>query len=137
MMLLNVEIYCDGASRGNPGQASAGAVLLDLGTGKIVAEVSERLGVATNNEAEYVALLLALKEAKRLGAQTVSIKADSQLVIRQLIGQYKVKHPEMKRRHAEALALLSGFSRWSASHVPREQNSRADALANAALDRNP
>jgi ribonuclease HI len=137
MTLLNVEIYCDGASRGNPGPAAAGALLLDLESGKVLAQVSERLGTATNNEAEYAALVLALIQAKRLGAQTVSIKADSQLVVRQLIGQYKVKHPEMKRRHAEALALLSGFSGWSASHVPREENSRADALANAALDRNP
>ena len=134
-MPLSVEIYCDGASRGNPGPASAGAVLRDLGSGKLLAELSQAIGRATNNEAEYAAVILALQEAKRLGAATVSIKADSQLVIRQLIGQYKVKHPEMKRRHAQALALLSGFPGWSATHVPREENAAADALANAALDR--
>ena len=135
MTILSVEIYCDGASRGNPGPAAAGALLREKASGKVLAEVSERLGTATNNEAEYAALILALREAKRLGAVTVSIKADSQLVIRQLTGHYKVKHPEMKRRHAEAMALLSGFSGWDASHVPREENALADALANAALDR--
>jgi ribonuclease HI len=132
---LIVEIYCDGASRGNPGPAAAGALLTELGSKKVLAEVSQRLGIATNNEAEYAALILALKEARRLGAETVSIKADSQLVIRQLTGQYKVKHPGMKQRHAEAMGLLSGFPGWQASHVPREENSHADALANAALDR--
>jgi ribonuclease HI len=132
---LKVEIYCDGASRGNPGPAAAGAQLRDLESKKVLAEVSQRLGTATNNEAEYAALILALKEARRLGAQTVSIKADSQLVIRQLTGQYKVKHPGMKQRHAEAMDLLSGFPGWQAAHVPREENVVADALANAALDR--
>jgi ribonuclease HI len=133
MTVSSVEIFCDGASRGNPGQASAGAVLFGEG-GRVLAEISERLGIATNNEAEYVALILALKKAREMGASTVAVNADSQLVIRQLIGQYKVKHPEMKRRHAEAMGLLSGFSGWSAKHVPREQNEHADKLANAALD---
>jgi ribonuclease HI len=134
MTSSNVEIFCDGASRGNPGQASAGAVLLGEG-GKVLAEISERLGVATNNEAEYVALILALKKALQLGASRVAVNADSQLVIRQLTGQYKVKHPEMKRRHAEAMELLGEFSGWSATHVPREKNVYADKLANAALDK--
>jgi len=133
MTVSSVEIFCDGASRGNPGPASAGAVLFGDG-GKLLAEISERLGVATNNEAEYVALILALKKARALGASTVAVNADSQLVIRQLTGHYKVKHPEMKRRHAEAMELLKGFSGWSAKHVPREQNEHADKLANAALD---
>lgn len=134
MTVSNVEIFCDGASRGNPGQASAGAVLLGEG-GAVLAEISERLGIATNNEAEYGALILALKKARELGAATVAVKADSQLVIRQLTGEYKVKHPEMKRRHAEAMGLLGGFSGWSAKHVPREKNAYADKLANAALDK--
>jgi len=130
---LSAEIFCDGASRGNPGPASAGAVLLGEG-GKVLAEISERLGIATNNEAEYAALILALRKARELGLKEVAVKADSQLVIRQLTGQYKVKHPEMKKRHAEAMALLKGFSGWSAVHVPREENTVADSLANAALD---
>jgi ribonuclease HI len=133
MTKSSAEIYCDGASRGNPGPASAGAVLLDQ-AGKILAEISQRLGRATNNEAEYAALILALRKARELGIGTVSVKADSQLVIRQLTGEYKVKHPEMKKRHAEAMGLLKEFSAWSASHVPREQNEHADKLANAALD---
>ena len=129
----SAEIYCDGASRGNPGPASAGAVLLDI-EGRVLAEISQSLGRATNNEAEYAALILALRKALELGVSEVVVKADSQLVIRQLTGQYKVKHPEMKKRHAEAMGLLREFSGWSATHVPREQNERADKLANAALD---
>lgn len=126
-------LYCDGASRGNPGPASAGALLLDE-SGAVVAELSETLGRATNNEAEYAALLLGLRKAISLGAGRVDIRADSQLVIRQLTGEYRVKHPGMKRSHAEAMRLLGHFSSWGAKHVPREENARADALANAALD---
>lgn len=133
MTALSVEIYCDGASRGNPGAASAGAVIFGA-DGKVLAEISERLGIATNNEAEYAALILALKKARSLGVSTVAVKADSQLVIRQLTGEYKVKHPEMKKRHAEAMQLLQGFQGWSAAHVPREMNAHADKLANLALD---
>jgi ribonuclease HI len=129
----SAEIYCDGASRGNPGPASAGAVLFGEG-GKVLAEISQRLGRATNNEAEYAALILALRKARELGVSKVSVKADSQLVIRQLTGQYKVRHPEMKKCHAEAMGLLREFSGWSATHVPREKNEHADKLANAALD---
>src|SRR5258708_2132560 len=129
----SAEIYCDGASRGNPGPASAGAVLLDI-EGRVLAEISQSLGRATNNEAEYAALILALRKALELGVSEVVVKADSQLVIRQVTGEYKVKHPEMKKRHAEAMGLLREFSGWSATHVPREQNERADKLANAALD---
>ena len=134
MTSSSVEIYCDGASRGNPGPASAGAVLFGAG-GVVLAEISECLGIATNNEAEYQALIFALKKARELGILKVKIRADSQLVIRQLTGHYKVKHPGMKLRHAEALALLGGFSGWSAEHVPRGQNEHADRLANLALDR--
>ena len=133
MTALNVEIFCDGASRGNPGPASAGAVLFGEG-GRVLAEVSQRLGIATNNVAEYAALVLALKKARELGASGVTLKADSQLVIRQLTGHYKVKHPEMKKFHAEAMELLKGFPGWSAKHVPREENAHADRLANLALD---
>jgi ribonuclease HI len=132
---VDVEIYCDGASRGNPGPAAAGAVILQ--EGKVLAEISKSLGQGTNNEAEYAALILALEKAEALGAERVAIRADSQLVVRQLKGEYKVKHPEMKRRHAEAMALLGRFRGWSASHIPREKNKHADRLANAALDREP
>jgi ribonuclease HI len=131
---LSVDIYCDGASRGNPGPAAAGAVLYERGTAKVLARISKALGRATNNEAEYVALLLALQEAQRLGAEGVAVHADSELVIKQLQGVYKVKHPVMRERHQEAMRLLAHFKAWSAVHVPRECNVEADRLANLALD---
>lgn len=134
---LQLDIYCDGASRGNPGPASAGAVLYRKGTQDVVARVSKALGRATNNEAEYAALLLALKEAQKIGASGVTVHADSELVIKQLNGVYKVKHPVMRERHQEAMRLLAGFPAWRAVHVPRERNTEADRLANLALDGGP
>jgi ribonuclease HI len=132
---LHLDIFCDGASRGNPGPASAGAVLYRSGTLDVQARVSKTLGRATNNEAEYSALLLALYEAQKLGATAVTVHADSELVIKQLNGVYKVKHPVMRERHQEAMRLLTRFSAWRAVHVPRERNTEADRLANEALDR--
>ena len=129
-----VELYTDGASRGNPGPAGAGALLLEQGTGKELARLRRALGTATNNEAEYAAVLLGLAEARRLGASSVALYADSELVIKQLKGEYKVKHPVMKERHQEAMRLLAGFKAWRAAHVPRERNKVADQLANEALD---
>lgn len=131
---VQFDIYCDGASRGNPGPASAGAVLYRVGTKDVVARVSKALGRATNNEAEYAALLLALQEAQRLGATGVTVHADSELVIKQLNGVYRVKHPVMRERHQEAMRLLASFKAWRAVHVPRELNTEADRLANLALD---
>ena len=131
---MEVELYSDGASRGNPGPAAAGAWLLEAGTGRELARLKKALGIATNNEAEYAALILGLTEAKRLGATSVTVFADSELVIKQLTGAYKVKHPVMKVRHQEAMRLLAGFGTWRAAHVPREQNKEADGLANQALD---
>lgn len=132
--VLQMDLYCDGASRGNPGPASAGAVLYRHGTKDVLARVSKTLGRATNNEAEYAALLLALKEAQRLGATGVTVHADSELVIKQLNGVYRVKHPVMRERHQEAMRLLAEFKAWRAVHVPRESNTEADRLANLALD---
>ena len=131
---LAVDLYCDGASRGNPGPASAGALLLEQGSGKILARLGKRLGKATNNEAEYGALLLGLQEALNLGATSITVHADSELVIKQVKGIYRVKHPVMQQRHQEALRLLAKFKSWRAMHVPREQNTEADRLANLALD---
>lgn len=131
---LNVDIYCDGASRGNPGPAGAGALLLESGSGKTLARLCKPLGRATNNEAEYAALLLGLNEAQRMKAARVSVYADSELVIKQLTGVYRVKHPVMQQRHQEAMRLLAGFPAWRATHVPRERNAEADRLANQALD---
>ena len=131
---LAVDIYCDGASRGNPGPAGAGALVLDSGTKKSLARLCKPLGRATNNEAEYAALLLGLTEALRMKATRVNVFADSELVIKQINGVYRVKHPVMQQRHQEAMRLLAGFTAWSAAHVPRERNAEADRLANEALD---
>jgi len=131
---LAVDIFCDGASRGNPGPAGAGALVLDSGTKKSLARLCKPLGRATNNEAEYAALLLGLTEALRMKATRVHVFADSELVIKQINGVYRVKHPVMQQRHREAMRLLAGFTAWSAAHVPRERNAEADRLANEALD---
>jgi ribonuclease HI len=134
-MTAKVILHCDGASRGNPGPAAAGGQITEAGTGKVLAEVSQALGVATNNVAEYMALLLGLEKALALGAAEILIRADSQLLVRQISGQYRVKHPDMKQLHTRAMGLLSRFQGWHAEHVPREQNREADRLANQALDK--
>jgi len=126
-----LEIYSDGASKGNPGRASIGAVLiLD---GKEVAQVSKSIGIATNNIAEYTALLEALKLAGQMGFTRIHVKADSELMIRQLNGIYKVKNPDIKVLFDQIVLLKMDFSTISFTHVPREQNKRADFLANKAL----
>lgn len=128
-----IEIFCDGASRNNPGEAAAGATL-KTPDGESVAEISEYLGVKTNNEAEYLALILALEKAQSLGARRVSVKCDSQLMVKQVLGEWKVKHPNMKPLCARARKLAEGFEMFAIVHVRRELNSEADALANRALD---
>jgi ribonuclease HI len=102
--------------------------------GELLAQASELLGVATNNVAEYRGLLLGLRRASELGATDVELINDSELVARQLSGVYKVKHPDMRPLHAQAIAALRVFEHWSIRSVPREQNAQADALVNAALD---
>jgi ribonuclease HI len=123
----------DGGSRGNPGQAAAAAVL-SAPDGEILQEASELLGEATNNVAEYRALLLGLARARALGATEIEVINDSELVAKQLTGVYKVKHADMRVLHAEAREALAGFQSWAIRSVPRAQNARADALVNAALD---
>jgi ribonuclease HI len=128
-------ILCtDGGSRGNPGPAGFGVVLLD-DTGHVVRELSEFIGQATCNEAEYRALIAALETARELGARAVLIRADSQLLVRQINGQYKVKSRSLMPLVLRARQILQEFVSWEAQHVPREMNSRADALANEAMDR--
>jgi ribonuclease HI len=123
----------DGGARGNPGPAAIG-VVLSTPEGDVLEEAAERIGQATNNVAEYRAVLHGLERARRLGASEVEIVGDSELVARQLTGAYRVKHPAMKPLHQEALGLLRGFDRWSIRTVPRAQNARADQLVNQALD---
>jgi ribonuclease HI len=130
---LKLVVHVDGGSRGNPGPAAAGVVVTDA-AGEVVDEATELIGVATNNVAEYRALLLGLRRAQELGATEVEVVNDSELIAKQVNGVYKVKHADMKPLHAEALAALRGFERWSLRPVRREQNADADALVNATLD---
>ena len=130
---LRLVIHVDGGARGNPGPAAIGIVVSDP-DGEVVEEIAEPIGVATNNVAEYRAVLRALERAAALGATELELIGDSELVARQLTGAYKVKHPSLKPLHAQASSALSGFDRWSIRSVPRAQNARADALVNAALD---
>jgi len=126
-------IHTDGAARGNPGPAGAGAVLRDS-EGRVVAEIAEPLGRATNNVAEWTAVRLALEEACRLGATHVDLRMDSQLVARQISGAYRVKHPDLKPIHAAVMELLRGLDGYTVGHVPRELNRDADRLSNVAID---
>jgi ribonuclease HI len=131
---VKVVVHVDGGARGNPGPAAAAAVL-STPAGEVLDEADELLGRATNNVAEYRGLLLGLRRARELGATEVEVVNDSELVAKQVTGAYKVKHPDMRPLHAEALAALGDFERWTVRSVPRAQNAQADALVNAALDR--
>jgi probable phosphoglycerate mutase len=140
-MVDRLLIRTDGASRSNPGPASAGAVLIDASLpgatamdAMPVSVVSRPLGVQTNNVAEYTALVLALKEAQRLGARQIDLRLDSKLIVEQLHGRWKVKDAKMRVLWGEAKELLATFERWDATHEPRATNKAADALANLALD---
>ena len=130
---MRLLIYTDGAARGNPGPAGAGAILRDS-DGNVLAEVAEPLGRATNNVAEWTAVLLALEEARRLGATHVDLRMDSQLVARQISGVYRVKHPDLKPIHAAVMDLLRMLDGYTVGHVPRELNRDADRLSNVAID---
>jgi ribonuclease HI len=130
---VKLVVHVDGGSRGNPGPAAAAAVL-STPDGDVVDEAKVVLGTATNNVAEYRGLLLGLERAAALGATEVEVINDSELIAHQVTGRYKVKHPDMKPLHAEALSALGGFERWSIRPVPRAQNADADALVNQALD---
>ncbi|HZO78008.1 MAG TPA: ribonuclease HI family protein [Solirubrobacteraceae bacterium] len=129
---MKLVVNVDGGARGNPGPAGIGAVVSNA-DGDVLQEIAERIGVATNNVAEYRALLRGIEAALALGADELAIIGDSELVARQLTGAYRVKHAALKPLHAEVLRALNGV-RWTIRTVPRAQNSRADALVNAALD---
>jgi ribonuclease HI len=135
-------IRTDGAARGNPGPASAGAALYDLARPDARdhraapdATISDYLGVQTNNVAEYTGVVRALELARELGASEVHLLLDSKLIVEQLAGRWRVKDAKLIPLWARARQTLGGFERWTAVHVPRAQNSIADALANAAIDR--
>lgn len=137
---MQFTIHADGGSRGNPGPAGAGAMIRDH-LGNSVASVSEYLGTRTNNYAEYEAVILAFEAlakligSKKAGAATVVVKMDSELVVKQMKGVYKVKHPTMKAQFARLLEAAVGFKEVSFTHVFRAENADADALANEAMDR--
>jgi ribonuclease HI len=130
---MKVIVHVDGGARGNPGPAAAAAVICSEG-GETLAEHAELLGRATNNVAEYRALLLGLAKARELGADEIEVIGDSELIAKQVQGRYKVKHEAMRPLYLQAMEALRGFREWSIRTVPRAQNSRADALVNAALD---
>jgi ribonuclease HI len=127
-------IYVDGASRGNPGPAAIGAVIKDE-TGATAAKLSSCIGRATNNQAEYSALIMALQEARKLGADQVYISTDSQLMAEQINGNYKVRNAHIRPLFEKAMQLLKAFQYYAIDHIPRDLNSEADALANEALNK--
>jgi ribonuclease HI len=126
-------IHTDGAARGNPGPAGAGFVV-ETGDGRLIQEGSIYLGERTNNQAEYEALLHALEAVAPDSETHLDVYSDSQLMVRQLTGEYRVKHEDLKGRHAEATIYLGRASSASVRHVPRDGNERADELANRAID---
>lgn len=124
-------VYSDGASRGNPGPAAIGWVIV-TGDG-IVTEGNERLGEMTNNQAEYEGLIRALEVAAAYGFDEVQVRSDSELIVKQIRGEYDVNSPALRTRRVRAMELLEEFDSWSLTHVPRELNERADNLANEAF----
>jgi len=127
-----VQIFSDGASRNNPGHAGLGVVIKD--NGKVVAEVAEYLGKTTNNIAEYMAFIRGLEEASALGSREIECFADSELMVKQVNGEYRVKHEGLIPLHHHAQALIKKFQRFKLTYIPREKNKEADALSNKAID---
>lgn len=125
-------VYFDGASRGNPGPAAIGWVI--VADGGIVAEDGRTIGRATNNQAEYAALIAALEAAAAAGVDDVTVQGDSELIVKQVRGEYEARNPELRERRVTVRELLEQFENWELRHVPRAVNDRADALANEALD---
>jgi ribonuclease HI len=135
LKISKVIICTDGAARGNPGPAAIGATLKDE-QGNQIATISRRIGTTTNNQAEYRAVITALEKAVKLGVKDVELRADSELVIKQINGWYKVKNVALRPLYQEVVKLIGLLDRFKASYIPRERNSEADALANKALDGN-
>ena len=126
-------INCDGGSRGNPGPAAYGCSI-QTPDGQEIEGIGETIGVATNNVAEYTAVIVGLKRCAALGARSVHVRSDSQLLIEQLSGRYKVKNATLKKLYAEAIEVAKAVDRVTYEHVRREKNTRADELVNIALD---
>lgn len=129
-----LSVYTDGASRGNPGRAGIGVVICDKGH-KVLEEVGEYIGETTNNVAEYKALITGLKKALDYRAGEVEVLSDSELLVKQVKGEYRVKAQTILPLYMEVKKLLERLPKWAIRHIPREENTRADALANLAIDR--
>ncbi len=130
---IRARLYSDGAARGNPGPAGAGAVIVNP-QGQVVARVGKYLGENTNNYAEYMGLILGLKRARAMGIRELEVLADSELLVRQLNGEYQVKAENLRPLFEEARQLLAGFPGVALRHVPREENEAADEMSNRAID---
>lgn len=130
---MKITIHTDGGARGNPGPAGIGAVITDE-KGKVVKEVSACIGETTNNQAEYQALIRGLEAAKKFGASEVAVVMDSELIIKQLKQEYRVRDKGLAPLFVKAWNLLHGFKKYALRHVPRAKNKRADELVNQALD---
>ncbi|HSW96135.1 MAG TPA: reverse transcriptase-like protein [Patescibacteria group bacterium] len=131
--MTRATLYADGGARGNPGPAGSGAVLLDE-RGEVIAELRRSLGHATNNVAEYTGLIIGLEEALKRGIDQLDVRMDSLLVVQQMNGRWKIKHPGLKPLALRAGELLARFPRRTIEHVPRELNTLADAQVNRAID---
>lgn len=132
MKINSVRIFTDGASRGNPGPAAIGAIIKDTG-GKLITSISQPIGRATNNQAEYQAIITALEQAINLGVSQVEIRSDSELVTRQINGQYRVKKASLRPLYLKVKQLQGQLKDFTITHIPRQQNREADRLANMAL----
>lgn len=130
---MRLVVNVDGGARGNPGPAAIAAVVATA-DGEVLEERGERIGTATNNVAEYRALLLGIGRARELGANEVDLAGDSELVVRQVRGEYRVKNADLRPLHAQVADALAQFDRWSIRHVRREENTAADRLVNEVLD---
>jgi ribonuclease HI len=130
---MDATLFADGGSRGNPGPAASGAVLV-APDGSVLHEVGHFLGVATNNVAEWTALQIGLEAALEHGVRRLAVRMDSELVVKQLSGEYRVKHPDLQPLHRRVTSLLRKFDAIEVKHVPRKQNALADAVVNRVLD---
>jgi len=126
-------IFTDGAAEPNPGPAAIGAIIKD-GKGRLITSISRYIGIATNNQAEYRAIIAALEKAIKLGATHVEVNSDSELAVRQINGRYRVKNAALKPLYQQVKQLQSLLEGFTITHIPREQNTEADKLTNAALD---
>lgn len=132
-LVMELDMYTDGAARNNPGPAGVGVVILDS-SGNVKKELNRYIGETTNNVAEYKAIIAGLKAAKTFAPSGINIFADSQLVIKQLLGEYKVKSERLRPLYDQCIKLLNQFSDYNLQHIPREDNEKADRLANLGID---